>query len=721
MSVKVKQHDLRDCGAACLASIAAHYKYKLPIARIRQYASTDKKGTNVLGLIEAAQRLGFQAKGVKGTLESLEKIPKPAIAHVVIERQTGERLLHYVVIYKVSKAHITIMDPADGKIHKKSIEDFSKQWSGVLVILLPNSDFEAKNEKTSVLGRFWSLLRPHGIVMLQALIGAAVYTVLGLSTSIYIQKITDNVIIEGNKNLLNIMSVGMILILLLQIVIGAIKSIFALKTGQQIDAQLILGYYKHLLKLPQQFFDTMRVGEIISRVNDAVKIRVFINDVIINLAVNIFIVAFSFGLMFTYDWKLAAMLLAIIPFYVIIYILSNQMNKKQGRKLMENSADLEAQLVESINSATTIKRFGIEQYANFKTETNFIRLLETVFKSTRNSIVIGNLTEFISRLFTILLLWVGTYFVIEQQLTPGELLSFYSLIGYFTSPAMSLIGANKTIQEALIAADRLFEIMDLERESSENKVVLSAEMVGDIHFKNVDFRYGTRVQVFENLNLRIPKSKITAIVGESGSGKSTLMSLLQNLYPLSGGNIQIGNYDIKHIQNENLRQIVSVVPQKIDLFGASVIENIALGDFEPDMKRVLFICNQLGIDEFVEKLPNGFQTHIGENGASLSGGQRQRIAIARALYKAPEILILDEATSALDSISEKYVQKAINILRNNNKTIIIIAHRMSTIKNADKIIVLEKGKLIQEGTHEQLIYKEGIYNRLWMQQIEGFV
>lgn len=719
MSIKIKQHDLRDCGAACLASVAAHFRLRLPIARIRQYASTDKKGTNVLGLIEAAQKLGFQAKGVKGTLESLEKIPKPAIAHVQITTPSGGGLLHYVVIYKVSKTHITIMDPGDGKMHKKSIEEFVKQWTGVLVLLLPNEEFEVRNEKISVVRRFWTLLRPHATVMLQALVGAAVYTILGLSTSIYIQKITDNVIIEGNKNLLNLLSIGMIIILVLQTIIGTVKSIFALKTGQQIDAQLILGYYKHLLKLPQQFFDTMLVGEIISRVNDAVKIRVFINDVIIGMAVNIFIVLFSFGLMFTYDWKLAAMLLAIIPFYVIIYFISNYINRKQGRKLMENSAELEAQLVESLNAATTIKRFGIEPYANLKTETNFVRLLETVFKSSKTSIFIGNITDFISRLFTILLLWFGTTFVIDQQLTPGELLSFYSLIGYFTSPAMSLIGSNRTIQDALIAADRLFEIMDLEREATENKVELTPEMVGDIQFKNVSFRYGTRVQVFDNLTITLKKGQITAAIGESGSGKSTLMSLLQNLYPLSGGNILIGDYDIKHIHNENLRSIVSVVPQQIDLFGASVIENIALGDFEPDMQRILFICSQLGISEFVEKLPNGYNTHIGENGASLSGGQRQRLAIARALYRNPEILILDEATSALDTISEKYVQQTIQTLRSLSKTIIIIAHRLSTIKNADKILVLANGKLVQEGTHENLLYQEGVYNRLWMEQFEG--
>jgi ABC-type bacteriocin transporter len=710
--IKVKQHDITDCGAACLASVAAHYKSQLPIARIRQLASTDKKGTNVLGMIEAAGKIGFTAKGVKGTFESLFKIPVPAVAHVVVK----EALHHFVVIYKADKKHIHVMDPGDGKMHKIPHEEFKKQWTGVLILLAPNDAFKKGNEKISVGRRFWFLIKPHKTIMLQALFGACIYTLLGLSTAIYVQKLVDHVFIAGNRNLLNLLSVVMVILLLLQAFLGVMKTIFTLKTGQKIDAQLILGYYKHLLKLPQQFFDTMRVGEIISRVNDAVKIRAFINDVSINLAVNIFIVVFSFGLMFSYYWKLALMMLAIIPLYGLIYFITNKLNKKTQRNLMENAADLESQLVESLNSVGTIKRFGLESFANIKTETRFIKLLRTVYTSGKNSVFSTNSSEFVSRLFTIILLWAGSYFVIDNEITPGELLSFYAIIGYFTGPASSLIGMNKTIQDAVIAGDRLFELMDLERESEENKVVLMADMLGDIVFKEVKFRYGSRAEVFQALNLHIPKGKITAIVGESGSGKTTLMSLLQNIYPINGGDIFIGEYSIKYISNDSLRTIVSVVPQKIDLFAGNVIENIAVGEFEPDIKKIIGICTQLGIMEFVESLPNGFNTYLGENGTALSGGQKQRIAIARALYQEPEILILDEATSSLDSSSEQYVQKTINLLRERNKTIVLIAHRLSTVYNADKICVLEKGKLVEEGNHQELMRRKGIYHNLWKQQ-----
>jgi ABC-type bacteriocin transporter len=708
--IKIKQRDITDCGAACLASIASFYNLKLPVSRIRQYAGTDKRGTNVLGLIEASELLGFQAKGVKGTFDSLSKIPKPAIAHVII----NEKLQHYIVIYKVNKRSIAIMDPADGKLHKKTNEEFKKIWTGVLVLLLPDEGFIKGDKTVSNTKRFWQLIKPHSSIMLQALVGALVYTILGLSTSIYVQKIIDFVLVEGNIRLLNLLSVIMIVLLFFQLVLGTIKSLFALKTGQHIDARLILGYYKHLLALPQRFFDTMRVGEIISRVNDAVKIRVFINEIALNIVVNILIVSFSIALMFLYYWKLAVIVLCIIPLYLIIYFINNKVNKIWQRRLMENGAELETQLVESLNAVGTIKRFGLEEYANDKTENKFIALLRSICKSSIYGIYIGTGTEFITRLFTIILLWAGSYYVIQRQLSPGELLSFYGLMGYFTSPAASLIGANKNIQDALIASDRLFEIIDLEIESDNlNKIKFNADLIGDIQFNNVSFRYNTRATVFDGLDLIIKKGTTTAIVGESGSGKSTLLSLLQNLYPLKEGNISIGGFDIKNISNQSLRRCVCVVPQSIDLFAGSIIENITIGEYEPDMQRVLGLLQMLGINEFVEKLPNTYNTFLSEQGVNLSGGQRQRIAIARALYRDPEILILDEATSSLDPASEQKVQITLKWFKEQGKTIIIIAHRLSTIKNCDTILVLHNGKLIEEGHHDQLLNTQGYYANLW--------
>jgi ABC-type bacteriocin transporter len=712
MSIKVKQRDITDCGAACLASVAAHYNLTLPVARIRQLAGTDKKGTNVLGLIEAAGKMGFLAKGVRGEWDSLFKIPKPAIAHIIVK----EVLQHYVVLIKTTIKYIEIMDPADGALHKVPHEEFKKQWTGVLVLIAPGEKFTVRNEKTSTPVRFWRLIKPNSGILLQSLIGALVFSVLGLSMSIYVGKLVDNVLPGGNMNLLNLLGVAMVIIIVLRLLLGFFQTLFVLKTGQKIDATLILGYYQHLLKLPQTFFDNMRTGEIISRIGDAVKIRVFVNDVSINLILNIFILIVSFTLMFTFFWKLAMIMLIVVPLYALIYDISNRLNRKVQRRVMERAADLEAQLVESLNSAGTIKRFGLEDFSNLKTETRFVSLLEVIYKSGINGIFSSSSTSLISQLITILVLWVGAGFAIGSQITPGELLSFYSVVGYFTGPVTSIIGFNRTLQDAKIAADRLFEIFDLEIEDEANKIELKPDMVNDIHFENVKFRYGTRVDVFDSLNLTIKKGDITAIVGESGSGKTTLISLLQNLYPLQSGHIRIGRYDLRHLTNQSLRQIVSVVPQKIDLFAGNVVDNIAIGEFSPDMGRVIEVCDKLGMTKFIEQLPHGFNTYLGENGATLSGGQQQRIAIARALYRNPEILILDEATSSLDSLAETFVQNTLGMLRKSNKTVIVIAHRLSTISMAQRVIVLDNGNVVQDGVFTELSVTDGFFRRMWIHQ-----
>ena len=662
----------------------------------------------------------FSAKGVKGGMDAIDKIPLPAIAHVVVK----EQLHHYVVVYKVESSpnpskgggNVTVMDPAFGKMETYPYEEFQKIWTGVLVLFAPNDDFKEYNEKVSPLKRFWHLVQPHKTILIQALVGAILFTVLGLAISIYIQKITDYVLVDGNRNLLNLLSVSMIIIIILQAYIGSKKSVFVMKTGQLIDAKLILGYYKHLLHLPQRFFDTMQVGEITSRIGDAVKIRSFINEVAIDMIVNIFIVIFSFTLMFTYYWKLALVILLVIPFYGAIYFILNKFNRKVERVIMENAAELQTQLVESITHVRTVKEFGIEEFSNLKTENKFVKLLFTGYKSGLNGLFAGTSTQFLASIFTVILMWIGSGYVIDRAITPGELFSFYALIGYFTSPVASLIGMNKTAQNALIAADRLFEIMDLEREETENKVALLKENIGDIKFENVTFRYGSRTEVFKNFNAVFKKNETTAIVGESGSGKTTLISLLQNLYPIKEGKIYIGEYDSQFIHYQSLRNCIGVIPQQLNLFSGNIIENIALGDSFPNIQRILDLSKQLGITEFVEKLPNGFETQIGENGAMLSGGQKQRIAIARALYKNPEVLLMDEATSSLDTNSETIVKEVIDNFKSQGKTVIVIAHRLSTIANANTILVMENGMVVENGNHSSLLREKGKYFDLWQKQ-----
>ena len=384
---------------------------------------------------------------------------------------------------------------------------------------------------------------------------------------------------------------------------------------------------------------------------------------------------------------------------------------------MEDTADLESQLVESLNSMRTIKEFGLESYSNLKTEIRFIKLLRSIYRSTTNTLFSSTGTELISRVSTIALLWTGSYFVIDQTITPGELLSFYAIAGYFTGPASNLISMNKPIQNALIAADRLFEIMDLEQETDENKFDLPREKIGDLKFHGISFSYGTRTEVFDHFSFCIKKGEVTAVVGDSGSGKTTLVALIQKLYPLTGGNISLGEYNLEHLSTDSLRKLVGIVPQHLDLFTGTLIENIAVGEFTPDMTRILEICHSLGMQKFIEKLPAGFNSWIGENGTTLSGGEKQRIAIARALYRDPEILLFDEATSSLDNESELFVQETIREMKRRGKTILVIAHRLSTVVQADHIAVLENGRIIEEGSHLSLWQQQGKYFSMWQKQL----
>ncbi|MDK1389944.1 peptidase domain-containing ABC transporter [Sinorhizobium sp. 7-81] len=713
--IKFKQRDVTDCGAASLASVAAFYGYELPLSRIRQYASTDRSGTNVLGLTEAAQKLGFIAKGVKGGFDSLYKIPKPAIAHVIVK----EVLHHFVVIQSIDARWVTVMDPAYGEIRRLSHEEFKAQWTGVLVLLVPADTFKRRDETTSPLAHFARLLAPHRAVMAQALVGALVTTILGLSTAIYVQKIVDHVITAGNHNLLNLMSVAMLLILVAQILINLLRNRLVLQTGQKIDASLILGYYNHILRLPQKFFDGMRIGEIVSRMNDAVKIRSFLNDVLITMFVNLLVILFSFGLMFVYSWKIALVVAISIPLYLLLYWTIDRLNRKRQRAIMENAADLEAQLVESLGAVSTIKTSGMESFANLKMETRFVKMLHSVYSSGLISIFGDSASTFLSNLFTIVLMWFGTTLALDQSVTPGELLSCYTLFGYVTRPVASLIQANRIVQDAFIAADRLFEIFELEP-ASDGGIDATTSTLGDIRLENVTFRHGAQPALFHNLSVTFRKSEMTAVVGESGSGKSTLAALLQNVYPLEGGRIRIGPHALRDLSTVSLRKIVAAVPQSVDVFSGSVIENIALGEFEPDFEKILQICDQIGLRESIERWPGGLQTYLGEHGVCLSGGEKQRLALARALYRDPEILILDEATSSLDSIAETSVLRVVEDLRRAGKTIVVIAHRLSTIRFADKIVVLDKGRVVAEGRHADLLTADGAYACLWRAQT-GFI
>jgi len=378
--------------------------------------------------------------------------------------------------------------------------------------------------------------------------------------------------------------------------------------------------------------------------------------------------------------------------------------------MMGRGATLESQLVETIQAVSTIRRFGAQPYFNLKTEKRFIQLMRVVFTSSRNGLLLENATEWITGMLTIAILWAGSYLVIERALSPGELISFYTLIAFFTTPVQALIAANKPMQDALIAADRLFEIIDLESEKENTEGLLNdCFPAGDLYFNNIHFSYGVGNKVFNGLQIRIPQNQMTAIIGGNGCGKSTLVSLIQRIYPLSSGNILIGDLDIRYLSLSILRKQIAAVPQHTDLFPGNFISNIALGESEPDLHRVFDICRRLGLHEYISQLPDRYQTIIQAQGSNLSGGHKQRLAIARALYRDPAVLILDEATSALDHETERKVQETLRWFVKLKKTIIIIAHRPATVRYCDGVIFLKQGMPATCGTHEMLLSEDTDY------------
>ena len=713
---RIRQRDGSDCGAACLASVAAWYRLRLPVARVRQFASTDPRGTTALGLVRAATRLGFDAKGVRATPSVLTALPLPAIAHVV-----RGSVNHWVVVSRVDAKRVEIMDPASGDRQRVGRSHFEREWSGAMILLAPTQSFVTGDQRASVVRRFWSLVVPHRGIIAMALLGAAIHVALSLTTTVYVQHLVDHVLVDGNRNLLNLMSVTMVLLILTQTLIGGMKGLLVLHTGQQIDAHLILGYYRHLLGLPQRFFDTMRIGEITSRIGDAVKIRALINDVALELIISALVIALSVALLFLYSGVIAALVVGITPIYIGIWAIANSRNRRAARDLMERGAELQSQLVESISAIGTIKRFGLETEIELQTEARFVRLLRAVFRAARTSLVTTSATGLVSRLSVVAVLWVGSVLVIGRRLSPGELMSCYALLGYLTAPVMTLVSANRTVQDALIAADRLFEIMDLERDALTTRATIQVVRPGDVELEHVTFRYGARAPALRDVTVRFRHGSVTAVVGESGSGKSTVAALLQRVYAADEGRVRIGGIDVRHISDETMRALVCAVPQRIDLFAGSVVQNIALGDAEPDLARALEAAHAAGIADTIERLPAGFDTELGENGATLSGGERQRLAIARALYRDPAILILDEATSSLDAPSVTRVRRMIQERRTRGLTVIIIAHQLDMAAEADHIVVLHDGAIVEQGTHTDLVSRRGAYRSMWESRAVGRV
>lgn len=710
----IQQMDETDCGAACLAMVASHYKFKKSITSIREIAGTDTKGTNLAGMVLASKKLGFSAHALKGNKDALTpELPFPFIAHISYQ-ENGYNLLHYVVVKSINKNKIEVWDPdEDRKKQTKTIDDFCKEWTGYAIFLSPDRSFKIEKDNPSLLLKFVPVIKPYKSLLILACLASILLVLFGIISTLYTRYVIDEIIFSQAKFSLGALSIGMLFVVLVQGVVGAIRNILLIHFSYKVDLNLVFSYFTHVFYLPLKFFDSRKSGEIISRMQDIDKIQVLLSQGSVSVIIDTFMVLIVGPVLFATNKALFGIVIISVPFSASIIYLFSKLYKKQYRKLMINASQVQSFLVESINGASTVKAMNAEDNTCTGFEKHQMKMIDSGWKAVHLETYQQMFSEIIRQVGNIVIFWVGSLYIIKGEMSIGTLVSFTALSAYFSDPLQRLVNIQSKLQEAAVAADRLGEILELECEQNiEQKFLKPDHLKGNISIQNVKFRYGTRKYIYEDLNMEIKAGQKVALVGSSGCGKTTLSKLLLKMYVPEAGKISIDGHDILDLDAYNLRNLIGYVPQEIYLFAGTIAENIALHKPDASFEEIVSASQQAGASAFIEQLPERYNTMLGEKGMNLSGGERQRIALARALLGKPEILILDEATSNLDTVSEKMIKKTIDELQNENLTIIIIAHRLSTIIDCDKIFVMDKGNVIQQGNHEELKNSEGLYKEL---------
>lgn len=705
----ILQNDETDCGPACLAAIFGKYGLKVSIAKIRDIAGTDRQGTSACGLVKVIEHYGFEQKVVEADKNALtQKLPLPAIAHVVIDNT----LLHYVVITKIKDNTVVVSDPAKGSVRYKK-EDFLKIWTNVLILIAPTKESQKGNKKESTLSSFFRLLISQKWLLLRIFILSMILTSIGIITSFYYQVLMDNIVPSLSIEMLNYVSAITLSLFLVQICLNFFRGLLIVKLEQNIDIPIMLGYYNHALILPMKFYSMRDTGEIISRFNDASSIRDIVSEASLTIMMDTIMAVVGAVVLFNSNRLLFLISVVMLILYGIIVFVYNKPIKKINRKIMEMNSKVTSQFVETINGIETIKAFNQEDNEKEKTDKLYKKFLKKVFNGGVLSLSQQTITMFVAVVGELVILWVGVAYVIKGELTLGELITFNALLGYFIEPIKNLINLQPSIQTAVVAADRLGEILDITPEYNYEHEQLNDKIKFDkISISNLDFRYGTRELVLKDINLEICRGEKIAFVGESGSGKTTLAKLLVRLYEQEKGSIKLDSIDIREFSIKQIRDNISYISQNTFLFSGTIRENLLFGNSDVSDDDISQVCKICELEEYINSLPLKFNTRIEENGKNLSGGQKQRLAIARALLKKPEILIMDEATSNLDYVTERSIEKTINNF-SKNMTTIIIAHRLSTIKDCDKILVLRNGQIVETGNHRDLLNQRGYYYQLW--------
>ena len=716
----VKQHDMTDCAAACLVMVCLHYKKETTITKLRDMMGTDLKGTNLLGLSKCADQLGFTSQAVRVDKEGfLSEYTLPVIANIL----TKEGLSHFVVIFKITKTHVVIGDPAKD-LERMEIDEFYKSFTGAMLILKPNNEFtkgKVKGEK--IFQRYVRLLLPQKKLFFYGILASFLMTLLGIVSSIFNNVIYDEILPYKQENVLKMVLVVFLGVSIVQITIDFVRQWMMMHLSIRIDIPLMLGYFEHIYKLPMKFFATRKTGDITTRFSDAFTIKDIFTNIALTLIMDIGMALVTGVILFRMNPTLFVIIIFMTVISILLVFIFKQPYKKINEEQMQQASVLNSQIIEGLRAVETIKGNANEDTDLVHIEREYIISLRIGYKVGMLSNVQNTISGLISGVGNLILTYAGIMQVIDGNITLGSMMAFMTLSGYFMDPVGRLVSLQLSIQEANISMKRISEIMDYEREQEAGAEQIYQELEGiqgDIELKNITFRYGNRKPVLNNISFSIPSGKKVALVGASGSGKSTIAKLLLKYYEPETGEITVDGVDINEYTNDSLRRAISYVPQNIELFSKSIYDNIRVSRMNATLEEVKEAAKAADAHDFIKKLPMQYYTFLEEAGNGLSGGEKQRIALARAFLKKNEFYILDESTSNLDFATENIIFDMIyNKFR--KKSMLIIAHRLATVKNCDEIIVMNQGENVERGNHKELLARKGEYYRLWEMQQGNFV
>ncbi len=703
----IKQHSEEDCGAACLAAIAKYYGQTFTLNRVREAVGTGQFGTTLLGLKRGAEILGFKASPVKTSPEILDKIkeaPLPAIIH-----WKGN---HWVILYGKKGKKFLIADPAVG-MRYLSKEDIKEAWTDWLLLLVEPDPIRFFTQKQDKIGGFWRFFTRVWIyrgILFQALPLNLVLGLLSLASPFLLQILTDDVLVRGDTKLLTTVVIAVVVMNIISYSLSFVQSNLIAHFAQRMQLGLVLEFGRQILRLPLNYYETRRSGEVVSRLQDIDQINQLIAQVIVGLPSQFFIAIISLGFMFFYSWKLTSVALLVSVVMTISTFIFQPTLQQKTNELLVTEAETQGVLVETFKGALTLKTTASGRQFWDELQNRFNRLARLTFQTMQIGIINNTFSGFVSGIGSIILLWFGGYLVINpaENLSIGQLLAFNSMTGNFISLISTVINFVDEFTRAKTATRRLTEVIDATPEENDDgkKPFATISDNADIICTNLTFHYPGRIDLLDDFSLIIPGGKNTALIGKSGCGKSTLAKLISGLYQLQSGNIRIGLYNLQDLSLESLRQQVVLVPQDAHFWNRSIIENFRLGSPHATFEEIVTACQITGADEFISKMPETYQTILGEFGANISGGQKQRLALARAIVIDPAILILDESTSGLDPVSEAQVLDQLFEHR-QGKTTIFITHRPKVINRADWVVLIDQGKLKLEGSLEDLRSKSG--------------